>query len=279
MEELSLEKYFNLKEIPFKTTVDEKYYFQSIQHSSAFNKIKYLIDRMGGLSVLIGGAGMGKSMLARKLIMDLEPNSYEVGLLIVIHTGIPGIWITRQIAKLMGVDIGAFANPDDPIAIVTELYKKLMELNNSGKKPVILIDEANMLTNKDQMEELRGLTNLEVAGQKLINIVLLGIPELEDNLMLDPPLAQRVTVKITLGPLQKSEIKTYIQHRLSVSGATIDFFESNVYDKIYEKTKGIPRIINTLCYNAMVACVDLGSTKITTDIIEAVAKSSFSNLL
>ena len=278
MEELSLEKYFNLKEIPFKTTVDEKYYFQSIQHSSAFNKIKYLIDRMGGLSVLIGNPGMGKSMLARKLIMDLDPKEYEVGLLIVIHTGIPGIWITRQIAKLMGVNINKLENPNDPITIVTELYKKLIEHNQNGKKPVILIDEANMLTKKDQMEELRGLTNLEINGQKLINIVLLGIPELEDNLKLDPPLAQRVTVKITLGPLQKSEIKTYIQHRLRVAGATIDFFDGSVYDMIYEKTKGIPRLINTLCYNAMVACVDLNAGKITKDIIEAVAKTNLNFL-
>ncbi len=272
---MNIEEYFGMSENPFKTTVDEKYYFQSIQHSTAFNKIKYLVDRMGGLSVLIGGAGMGKSMLSRRLIMDLNPDEYEVGLIIVIHTEIKGVWILRQIAKLMGVDSASDA---DPIGTISKLYEKLYELNSEGKKPVILIDEANMLTKKDQMEELRGLTNLEVQGQKLINIVLIGIPELEDSLKLDPPLAQRVTVKITLGPLQQSEIKTYIQHRLNIAKGPAGLFDEDSYNIVYNRTKGIPRLINTLCYNSMWAAKDLGVKKISADVLASVATNAFSHL-
>ncbi|MCK4642577.1 AAA family ATPase [bacterium] len=272
---MNVEEFFNLKEHPFKTTVDERYYFSSMQHTNAFDKIKYLIDTMGGLSVLIGGAGMGKSMLARRLIMNLNPDQYEFGLIIVIHTEIPGVWLLRQIAKLMGVEN---ADEKDPIGTISKLYARLTELHSQGKKPVILIDEANMLTKKDQMEELRGLTNLEINGQKMINIVLLGIPELEDSLRLDPALAQRVTVKITLGPMQQGEIRNYIEHRIKFAGGSPDMFDPDAYNIIYNITKGIPRLINTLCYNALWQAKDAGMKKIDANILSDVAKSSLSHL-
>jgi type II secretory pathway predicted ATPase ExeA len=273
---MNIEEFFALKESPFKTTVDEKYYFSSVQHRTAFNKIKYVIDTMGGLTVVIGGSGMGKSMLSRRLILDLNPKEYELGLIIIAHTGVAGALLLKQIAQHMGV---SNASESDPVGTISALYKQLLILNQEkGVKPVILIDEANMFDKKEQMEELRGLMNLEGQGQKLINLVLLGIPELEHSLRLDPAFAQRVILKITLGPLQQGEVKAYINHRLRIAGGSEEIFDDDACDIIYNVSRGIPRLINTLCLNTLWRAKDMGTRIVNANIVTAVAKESLGHL-
>ena len=113
---------------------------------------------------------------------------------------------------------------EEKVAILTQIYQRLMELHEAGRKAVVLIDEANMLQQRELMEELRGFLNLEVPGSKLITFILFGLPSLDAILALDTPLTQRVAVKCRLSSLSPETSKAYIRHRLKVAGATREIF-------------------------------------------------------
>ena len=164
-------------------------------------------------------------------------------------------------------------NPSDTKGqVISQLYERLMKIYEDGRKAVVLIDEANMLQKKEIFEEFRGLLNLEVPGRKLISIVLLGLPELETYLGLDPPLLQRVAMKFFIKSLTRETSEQYIKHRLSVAGCDRAVFTPNAFQKIFDYTKGIPRLINTTCDNAMLEGYLLKREEIDADIIEQVVK-------
>jgi type II secretory pathway predicted ATPase ExeA len=120
-----------------------------------------------------------------------------------------------------------------------------------GKKAVVLIDEAQMLATREIMEEFRGLLNLEVPERKLLSFVFFGLPEIEENLRLDPPLAQRVALKYRLEPLSTDATEAYVRHRLRLAGAPRVPFTAGAIGRIHVHSRGTPRLINTLCDNAL----------------------------
>jgi general secretion pathway protein A len=224
---------------------------------------------MKGLTVVVGDIGAGKTLLARKALEKLEQDSqYECTLLVIVHSEISAEWMLRKIAHQLGVESPAESKGQ----IISQLYERLMKIYEEGKKAVVLIDEANMLQKKEIFEEFRGLLNLEVPGRKLISIVLLGLPELEKYLALDPPLLQRVAMKFFIKSLTRETTEQYIKHRLTVAGAEKDIFSSNAFQRIFDYTKGIPRLINTTCDNAMLEGYLLKREIIDADIIEQVVK-------
>src|ERR1700733_4010195 len=187
---MSYENFYGLKEQAFSNAPDNRFYFESSQHSEAMIRMLHAVDTMKGLTVMVGDIGAGKTLLARRALEKFEqdPQQYEAALLVMVHSAISAEWIVRRIAQQLGVEnIGETSNQ-----IISQLYERLMKINEEGRKAVVLIDEANMLQKREIFEELRGLLNLEVPGRKLISIVLLGLPELEKYLGLDPPLLQRV---------------------------------------------------------------------------------------
>jgi general secretion pathway protein A len=162
-------------------------------------------------------------------------------------------------------------NPGDAKAqIVTQLNERLVKIDAQGRKAVVVIDEANMIRKKEIFEEFRGLLNLEVPGRKLISFIFLGLPELEEYLALDPPLLQRVAMRILIKSLPRGSAEQYIRHRLGVAGCTQELFTDNAYRKIFDYAKGIPRLINTICDNAMLEGYLLKREAIDADIIEQV---------
>jgi type II secretory pathway predicted ATPase ExeA len=140
---------------------------------------------------------------------------------------------------------------EEKVAVLTQIYQRLMELHEAGKKAVVLIDEANMLQQQELMEELRGFLNLEVPGSKLLTFILFGLPNLDENLALDTPLAQRVAVKCRLTALGEETCKAYIRHRLKVAGAAREIFTEEVLQQIAQDSRGIPRLVNTICDNVL----------------------------
>jgi type II secretory pathway predicted ATPase ExeA len=240
-------EYFNLEREPFSNAPNDKFFFNSDQHNQALLRLMYAVDSNKGLAVLVGGAGTGKTTLARRMLDDLTLDKYESSLLVMIHSGITPEWILSRIALQLGVK-----SPDsDPLKILKQLYERLLQIHKEGRKAVVLIDEAQMLQSRELMEEFRGLLNLEIPGKKLLNVVFFGLPELEQTMKLDEPLAQRVAVKFTLKPLSVETTHGYIAHRLNIAGTDAALFEESAIDSIHMHAGGVPRLINTIADNAL----------------------------
>ncbi len=244
---MSYEQFYQLREQPFSNTPDARFFFEVDQHAEVLARLMHAVNTMKGLAVVIGDVGTGKTTLARRMLDHLEDEQYESALLVIIHSSISAEWLLRRIASQIGVEHAV----EEKVAILTQIYQRLMELHQAGKKAVVLIDEANMLQQQGLMEELRGFLNLEVPGSKLITFILFGLPNLETNLALDPPLVQRVAVKCRLTSLTPDSTKAYIRHRLKVAGATHEIFSEPVLNQIAVDSRGIPRLINTICDNVL----------------------------
>lgn len=169
------------------------------------------------------------------------------------------------------MQLGVEEIPKEKPVMLSKLYEKLAELTESNKKVIIIFDEAQMLKNKEVMEELRGILNFENQTGKLINFILFGLPDLENNLKLDEPLRQRVAMRLILKPFDLQEVNSYILHRLKVAGAKKQFFTNEAIKAIYKFSGGIPRVINTICDNAMFESYLIKSDSIDSKIIEQVA--------
>ena len=266
---MSYEQYFGLREQPFAITPDPKFFYESDQHMGALIRIQHAIDTAKGLTILIGDMGLGKTFISRKLLDKLqsEDGRYEAALLIVIHHEITAAWLLKKIAVQLGVE-----NPaEDKSTLISQICKKLIELDEAGKRAVILIDEAHMLQTQEIYEELRGLLNVEGASHKLLNIVLFGPPELERFMQLDPPLVSRIGLKFTLRPLDEKSTIGYIAHRLAVSGATREIITKDASRAVFQYSRGTPRLINALCDNALLEALIQKKVLVEPSIIDQVA--------
>lgn len=241
-----LEHYGMIQE-PFSNAPVSRFYYNSKQHAEALTRLTYAVDSMKGLAVLVGQIGHGKTTLARRMLDALPEEKFEAAMLVIVHSGITANWLLRRIALQLGVQ-----NPaQEKLTLLGQLYQRLVHIYEQGKKAVVLIDEAQMLQTRELMEEFRGLLNLEVPERKLVSFVFFGLPEIEDNLMLDPPLAQRVAVRVRLEPFDRESTESYIKHRLRLAGAQKMLFSSGAINVVHQASGGIPRVINTLCDNAL----------------------------
>ena len=240
-------EYYELTQEPFSNAPVSRFYYSSAQHAQALMRLTHAVSGMKGLAVLVGDIGAGKTTLARRMLDSLPEEEYEAALLVIIHSGITASWLLRRIALQLGVE-----NPaDEKLALLSQLYQRLVRIYEEGKKAVVLIDEAQMLATREIMEEFRGLLNLEVPERKLLSFVFFGLPEIEDNLKLDPPLAQRVALKYRLEPLSADATEAYVRHRLRLAGAARVPFTPAAIARIHAHGRGTPRLINTLCDNAL----------------------------
>lgn len=244
---MNVVEYFGMTQEPFSNAPVSRFYYNSAQHAEALTRLTYAVDGMKGLGVLVGQIGAGKTTLARRMLDALPEEHFEAALLVIIHSGITASWLLRRIALQLGVQ-----NPQpEKLALLGQLYQRLVQIYESGKKAVVLIDEAQMLQTRELMEEFRGLLNLEVPERKLVTFVFFGLPEVEQNLLLDPPLAQRVAVRVHLNAFDRAATEAYIKHRLRLAGASRMLFEPGAIDVIHDAATGIARVINTLCDNAL----------------------------
>src|SRR3990172_3882405 len=177
-------EHFELAQEPFSNAPVSRFYYNSVQHAQALTRLVHAVSCMKGLAVLVGDIGAGKTTPARRLLDSLPEQEYEAALLVIIHSGVTADWLLRRIALQMGVESPA----EERLGLLSPLYGRLLQIYEQGKKAVVLIDEAQMLATREIMEEFRGLLNLEVPERKLISFVFFGLPEIEENLKLDPPL-------------------------------------------------------------------------------------------
>ena len=262
-------EFYNLKEHPFSNSVDIKYFFENAQHSQALLRLKYAVDTSKGLAVVVGGVGTGKTTLARRMLNELNEEQYEAALLVVIHTSVTTDWLMKKIAMQIGIEEPA----NTKLEILSQLYNRLMEIYESGMKTVILMDEVQMLQSREIMEEFRGILNMEGPEGKLITFIMFGLPELEDLLSLDEPLKNRIAFKYKLIGLDENITSEYIRHRLKIAGSEEEIFTPDAITAVHHYTKGVPRLINTVCDNAIFEGFLLKQKPVGKEIIDQIAYS------
>lgn len=264
---MSYLEHFGLSSEPFSNAPVSRFYYNAPQHQQALARLLYAVNSMKGLAVLVGEIGAGKTTLARRMLDSLPEEEYEAALLVIIHSGITASWLLRRIALQIGVE-----NPaQEKLALLSQLYQRLLQIYEQGRKAVVLIDEAQMLETRELMEEFRGLLNLEVPERKLISFVFFGLPEIEKNLKLDPPLAQRVAMRYRLEPFTSESTEAYVKHRLRLAGSARNPFTSDAIEAVHRRAGGTPRVINTICDNALFETFLSKASEIRGSLIEQIA--------
>jgi general secretion pathway protein A len=241
-------EYYGLREPPFTITPNPRFLFFSAKHREAFNHLLYGIRERKGFVQLTGEVGAGKTTLCRALLDQLSP-SFSTALIV------NPILDADQLVKAIAMEFNLEVKGLDRLETVAEINHFLLRQLEQGKETVLIIDEAQDLT-PALLEQVRLLSNLETDERKLLQIVLMGQPELRDRLNDHGlrQLRQRITVRYHLNPLTRSEIGQYVHHRLHVSGANgAPFFTQPALWRIYQYTKGIPRLINALCDKCLLA--------------------------
>ncbi len=243
--------FFHFKQAPFSITPDPEFVYLSEKHQESLAHLVYGVTRGGGAGFvqLTGEVGTGKTTISR-LFLEKLPENTQAALLL--NPNITPIELLENIFKEFDLPIGDLAGRSG--ALITRLNEHLLAWYEAGKNTVIIIDEAQNLP-RDTLEQLRLLTNLETSQQKLLQIILIGQPELKTTMQRRDlrQLAQRITSRFHLQALSESETMAYINHRLAVAGVKEPLFSQSVIRKIHHLTDGTPRLINTLCDRALLA--------------------------
>jgi general secretion pathway protein A len=257
--------YFGLKENPFSLSPEPRYLFLSEQHRDALNCLIYGIKEKKGFVLISGGIGLGKTTICRSLLASMD-DSVETAL--IFNTAISELDLLETILSEYGIVIKNSAG--NKKYYIDALNEFLLDNFAAGKTTVLLIDEAQNLS-RGVLEQVRMLSNLETETEKLIQIILIGQPELANTLML-PALRQlneRITVRYDLKPFSPKEVSDYIHHRLAVAqGPGSIKFTGRAMDLIYVFSEGIPRRINALCDRALLIAYTKNVSEIDRKIIK-----------
>ena len=242
-------QYFGLNEAPFSIAVNPRYLFMSARHRDALAHLLYGVGAGGGFILLTGEVGTGKTTINRCLLEQLP---HDTDIAIILNPALNAVELLATACDELGI---SYDSEKQTLKTLTDaLHRYLLENHALGRKTVLMIDEAQHL-DFDVLEQIRLLTNLETNSEKLLQIILIGQPELAQ--MLARPelrqLNQRITARYNLGPLNLAETGAYIHHRLQVAGLPADrvIFPPSVVRGVYKRTRGIPRLINVLCDRVM----------------------------
>lgn len=238
--------YFGLNDLPFSIAPDPRYLYLSQQHREALAHLQYGLSCPGGFVLLTGEVGTGKTTVCRCL---LEQVPEQTDLAFILNPKCTAQELLAAICQELNIAVPEQANLKQ---LTDAINHHLLDTHAQGRHAVLIIDEAQNLST-EVLEQIRLLTNLETNTHKLLQIILLGQPELADKLKLPElrQLSQRITARYHLSPLTFAEMQAYIAHRLSVAGIEASLFHPNSLRRLYRLTRGIPRLINVICDRAL----------------------------
>ncbi len=265
------QQYFGLAEAPFSIAPDPRYLYLSQRHQEALAHLLYGVGGDGGFVLLTGEVGAGKTTVCRCLLQQI-PASCDVA-----YVFNPKLTVEELLSTIC-VEFGiAYPSGNTSIKVFVDCINDyLLEAHAKGRHTVLIIDEAQNLS-AEVLEQMRLLTNLETNERKLLQIILLGQPELAQ--MLERPelrqLSQRIVARYHLGPLTRAEVAAYVRHRLEISGAQRPLFPAALMGHMYRLSGGVPRVINVLCDRALLGTYVQGKERVDRKTLAQAAREVF----
>jgi general secretion pathway protein A len=260
--------FFGLSEKPFAITPDPRYLYLSERHAEALAHLLYGINESGGFIQLTGEVGTGKTTVVRTLLSRV-PHHADVA--VILNPRVTPVEFLLTICEELGLPI-ADADRDSVKQMVDALNRRLLAAHAEGRRIIVIVDEAQNLS-PEVLEQVRLLTNLETPTQKLLQIILIGQPELRE--LLDRTelrqLAQRITGRYHLEPLSREETSGYVRHRLRVAGAAGEIFTPSALAEVHRLSGGTPRVINVTCDRALLGAYTQETRKITAALVRSAA--------
>lgn len=266
------EKYFGLKANPFTIAPNPSYLYLSDQHREALAHLQYGLHENGGFILLTGEVGTGKTTLWRCLCEDM---SEDIKLAVLLNP----CFNSQELLEAICDEFSLTYPEDCSVRKLTEsINHYLLEQHQAGKHCALIVEEAQNLSDA-LLEQLRLLTNLETNEYKLLQIILIGQPELSKKL--EQPhlrqLKQRIIARYHLSPLSKKEVKTYVEHRLLIAGSASNLFTRDALMRLASKSEGIPRLINLICERALLGCYAQGKRQVNLRILNQAAHEVLDN--
>jgi general secretion pathway protein A len=240
--------FYGLRQAPFDITPNPRFLFHSNKHREAFNHLVYGIRERKGFVQLTGEVGAGKTTLCRALLEQLDGKFSTALIMNPVMSG-------DELMKAIATEFGLEVKGKDRLETIAAISDFLLKQTLGGKETVLIVDEAQNLT-EDLLEQVRLISNIETDDRKLLQIVLMGQPELRDKL--NSPrlkqLRQRITVRYHLAPLTRNEVGQYIHHRLALAGSRgAPAFTFPAIWRVFGYSQGIPRLVNAVCDKALLA--------------------------
>jgi general secretion pathway protein A len=251
-----IKEHWGLEQAPFTLHPDVRFLFESIAHREGLARLLFAVGELrGGITLLTGEIGCGKTTLARSLLRLLPAERYRTAF--IVNPMLPAGQLLAAILREFGGDRRRGSKAE----LAAALHAHLAALASRRILAVLIVDEAQVLGHT-QLEELRLLTNLETSAEKLLHLVLIGQPELAARAARFPELAQRITMRFHLRPLSFAETGNYVGHRLRVAGASETLFTAGAIAEIYRRTGGVPRLINIACAHALFLAAAAGRSQV-----------------
>jgi general secretion pathway protein A len=242
-------EFLGLREKPFSITSDPEFLYLSRRHREALSHMVYGIRERKGFIEITGEIGTGKTTLCKAVLRQLPADTRTA---LVLHSNLSELQLLQHIVQ----DFGLNPMRSNRLHLFNQLSEFLLDEAGAGKNIVLIIDEAQNLSSR-LLEQIRMLSNLETDKEKLIQIVLVGQPQLRDKLRLPAleQLHQRIGVRYHIMPLDLDEVKTYIEHRLKLAGSDGSLvWAEDAVQEVFQCSKGVPRLINLICDRVLLAC-------------------------
>ena len=262
-------RFFGLNEKPFAITPNPRYLYMSERHAEALAHLMYGLNEAGGFIQLTGEVGTGKTTVIRTLLEQL-PQHADVAL--ILNPALTPLEFLQAICQELHIDINT-SGPHGSKQLIDALNVHLLDKHAKGRRVVVIVDEAQNLA-PATLEQVRMLTNLETATHKLLQIILIGQPELREVLARSElrQLAQRITGRYHLAPLDRDDTAAYVRHRMKIAGAREDVFSESALREIHRCSDGVPRLINIICDRALLGAYTLERYEIKAGLVREAAR-------